>query len=259
MHHRRLLLVLMLMLLAGGAPALAQPAADHVIKRVLETDAWGFSGAALTARAIVTDARGGTRQLAFAARSRRHSATLSKSLVRFSAPGDIAGVGFLQIQKADGDDDRFLYLPELKRARRIAGNLRAGAFMGTDFSYGDLDQRDLRQSRARLLGEESVGPHACWRLEVTPAGAAAAYARLELWVRKDNNVPLKTLMYNQAGVLLKTLRAQELRRVKGRWFITRSLMLNHQQDRRTELVIDALDVGNDIRDEEFTVRNLERS
>jgi hypothetical protein len=241
-----------------GTAARAQTA-DQIVQKVLEADPWGMSGAEVTARAIIKDANGSVRQLEFNGRSRRHDPPLSKSIVRFRAPADLTGVGFLQVQRRDGDDERFLYMPELKRSRRIGGNTRSNSFMGTDFSYADVDRRDVRNSKATSKGDENVGRFACFHLELIPNGADAQYARLEMWVRKDNFVPLKLLMYNKAGVLLKTLLTQEVRRVQGRWFITRSLMQNHADSRTTELLIEDVKPRDDIPDGEFTVLNLERS
>lgn len=237
----------------------AAPAAAEIIRKMLDTDTWGLGEAEVSARAIIKDDRGGQRELAFSARSRRHAPPLTKSLVRFRAPADLAGVGFLQIQKAEDDDDRYLFLPELGKARRIAGNTRGSAFMGTDFTYADLDRRDLREGTAVLKGQEDVGKFPCFRLEVTPKRADSPYARLEIWVRSDNFVPLKTLMYNRAGVLLKTLVTLELRRIEGRWFLTRSRMTDHAAGRTTELLLDNITPKSDIPDEEFTVRNLEKN
>lgn len=236
----------------------APPSADEIVRKMLETDTWGLAGAEVTARAIVKDARGSTRTLVYTAKSRRHAPPLSKSLLRFSAPADLAGVSFLQIQKADGDDDRHLYLPELRRSRRVAGNTRGSSFMGTDFNYADLDRGDFRRSRATHQGEAKIGKHACWKLEVVPTGKDAQYARFEVWVRKDNFVALKVLMYNRAGVLIKTLETQELRRMDGRWFVTRALLTNHADSRTTQLVVDRIVPRDDIPDDEFTVRNLEK-
>ena len=225
---------------------------------MLEADPWGLSGAVISARAIVHDKSGATRQLAFSGRSRRYDGSLSKGIVRFSAPADVAGVGFLQIQARSGDDDRFLYLPELKRARRITGASRGQAFMGTDFSYADLDRRDLRQAAAEGRGDEAIGRFPCWRIAVTPAGADATFARAELWVRKDNFLPLKMQMYSRSGALVKTLTTEEVRRISGRWFITRSTMTSHEAGQSTELIIDSIDPRADLPDGEFTVRNLEK-
>ena len=238
--------------------AAAPISAEEIIRQILNTDAWGLGEAEVSARAIIKDDRGSRRELAFTTRSRRHAPPLTKSLVRFRAPADIAGVGFLQIQKAD-DDDRHLFLPELGKARRIAGNTRGSAFMGTDFTYADLDRRDLREGTAVLKGEEALGKFPCYHLELVPKRSDSPYARLEIWVRTDNFVPLKTVMYNRAGVLLKTLMTQELRRIEGRWFLTRSLMTDHSAGRTTELILDSVQPKTDVPDDEFTVRNLEKS
>ncbi|HEX8953766.1 MAG TPA: outer membrane lipoprotein-sorting protein [Polyangia bacterium] len=247
-----------LLLATGRAAVAAEPSPREILDRVLEADPWGLSGAVITARAVVRDRSGATRELAFTGRSRRYDGLLSKGLVRFTAPADVAGVGFLQIQTKAGDDDRYLYLPELKRARRIAGSNRGQSFMGTDFSYADLDRRDLRQAAAEARADETLARFPCWRVAVKPTGADATYARAELWVRKDNFLPLKMEMYGRSGALLKTLTTQEVRRIGGRWFITRSTMVSHEAARQTELVIVELDPRSDLADGEFTVRNLEK-
>jgi outer membrane lipoprotein-sorting protein len=247
-----------LLLLVASTPAVAAELSPReILDRVLEADPWGLSGAVISAHATVRDKSGATRELAFSGRSRRYDGALAKGLVRFTLPADIAGVGFLQIQSRSGDDDRFLYLPELKRSRRISGSNRAQSFMGTDFSYADLDRRDLRQAVAAADGEEQIGRFACWRIAVTPTGAAPPYARARLWVRKDNFLPLKMELFSRSGTLLKTLTTQEVRRIGGRWFITRSTMVSHEAGRQTELVIDHIEPRDDLPDDEFTVRQLE--
>lgn len=256
---RRFFLATALSLLCRPAESAEPLAPAEIVRQMLSTDAWGLGEAEVSARAIIKDERGSQRELAFSARSRRHAPPLTKSLVRFRAPADLAGVGFLQIQKADDDDDRYLFLPELGKARRIAGNTRGSAFMGTDFTYADLDRRDLREGTAVLKGQEDLGKFPCYRLEVSPKRADSPYARLEIWVRTDNFVPLKTLMYNRAGVLLKTLVTLELRRIDGRWFLTRSRMTDHAAARTTDLVLDNIQPKSDVPDDEFTVRNLEKN
>jgi outer membrane lipoprotein-sorting protein len=251
--------ILTLFLLAGRATAAAaEPSPREVLDHVLEADPWGLSGAIISAHIVVRDRGGATRELDFSGRSRRYAGLLSKGLVRFTAPADVAGVGFLQIQSKDGEDDRFLYLPELKRSRRISGSNRSQSFMGTDFSYADLDRRDLRQALAESRGDEAVARFACWHLAVTPSRADAPYARAELWVRKDNFLPLKMQMYSRSGALLKTLTTQEVRRIGGRWFISRSTMVSHEEGRQTELTIRQIEPRGDLPDGEFTVRNLEK-
>jgi outer membrane lipoprotein-sorting protein len=248
------LVLLALPVLAAPAP----PTADEIVRRVLDSDPWGLGDADVSARAIVRDQSGRARELAFRARSLRYAPPLTKSIVRFSAPADLAGVGFLLIQNATGDDERWLFLPELGRSRRIAGDTRTSAFMGTDFSYADLDRRELRYGTATRQGEETVQGAPCFKVEVRPTQPRAPYARIELWVGKDDYVPRRWLMYAASGTLLKTLEAEEVKQVDGRWFILRSRMTDHRQRRTTELILDAIRPEHSFRPDEFTVRNLEK-
>ncbi len=234
------------------------PSAEQIIRSVLDADPWGLAGAEVTAHVALKDKRGVSSDLAFTARSIRHAPPLAKSLVRFSAPADLAGAGFLQIQKDGGDDDRFLFLPELKRSRRISGNLRSNAFMGTDFSFADLDRRDVREGDATLKADENIGKYPCYRVDIVPKRADSQYARIELWVRKDNFIPLKSAMYDKSKTLLKTLSVEEVRRVSGHWFITRSKMENHKESHSTELFLDKITPGMNFPDDDFTVRALEK-
>lgn len=247
----------LLTILLAPLPARAELSPRQIIDEVLKSDPWGMMGANITARALVKDQVGSKRELAFTGRSHRYKPGLSRGLVRFAAPADIKGVGFLQIQKKDGDDERHLFLPELKKSRRISGKMRGNAFMGTDFNYADMDRRDLREASAVNKGEEAYGKFPCHHLDVTPTGTDAQYARIEVWVRKDNYVPLKTLMFNKAGVLVKTLTTQEVQRKKGRWFITKSLMTNHAERRTTELFLEAIEPVDEAPDDDFTLRKLE--
>ncbi len=250
---------LSLALVAGSAARAAAPAASEIIGKVLDADPWGLAGAEVDARVIKRDKRNSTEELAFHAISRKYAPPLAKSLVRFSAPADLAGSGFLQTQKDKGDDERYLYLPELKRARRIAGSLRANAFMGTDFSFADMDRRDLRDGASTVKGEEKIGKYACWIVETTPLKKGdSEYGRIVMWVREDNFVPLRMQMFDKAQVLLKTLTTEEVRRVGGTWFITRSKMVNHREQHQTELTLTKVQPKNDVPEDQFTVRNLEK-
>jgi hypothetical protein len=232
--------------------------ASDIVDRVLESDPWGLSGANVTAHATLTDKRGATSDMTFVAKSKRYAPLLSKSIVHFSHPPDLAGAGFLQIQKRDGDDDRYLFLPDLKRSRRISGNLRANSFMGTDFSFADLDRHDLRYSDSRLDAEESVSQWPCYVIDVRPKADDAQYSHVQMWIRKDNFLPLRMKMFDKSGTLSKMLETLEVRRVKGQWFISKSRMRDTQHEHTTELVLDNIDVTTNVSDDEFTVRALEK-
>ncbi|MEY4550475.1 MAG: hypothetical protein RL685_6670 [Pseudomonadota bacterium] len=245
-------------LASPSARAEAAPTANQIVQRVLESDPLGLNGAEIRAVAVVTDKRGATRKLSFMAASQLYDPPLAKSIVRFLAPPDLAGAGFLQVQNRNRDDDRHLFLPALKRSRRISGNLRSSAFMGTDFSFADLDRRDLRNSDAKLLGTEDVGSSACYVIDLVPRRGDAQYSHVELWVRKDNFLALITKMYDKSNVHAKTFEARAIRRVSGKWFIAKSQMTNHKTGHTTQLELQSIVVNSQLPDEEFSVRALEK-
>ena len=258
-RSRVLLALAVVAAVAAGGASQAPPSAAELVQRILQSDPWGLGDAEVAARALIRVRSEVTTELAFTAKSKRYDGNLTKSLLRFTGPADLAGVGFLQIQKRSGDDERWLYLPELGRSRRIAGRTRQSAFMGTDFSYADLDRRDLRDSVAVLKEEESVDGVPCWRIDASPNASDSSYSRLEIWLRKDNSVPVVWRMYARSGVRVKTLEAKELRQVSGRWFMVRSTMTNHADGRVTELVLDRIRATSQIPDREFTLGALEKS
>jgi hypothetical protein len=231
--------------------------ADFLVQRVLENDPWGLAGATVTATVTLTDRNAKQRKLEFLARSRRYDPPFSKSLIRFTGPPDLAGAGFLQVQRREGDDDRSLFLPDLRRARRISGSLRSSSFMGTDFSFADLDQRDFREGAATLQGEDSIGAFPCHRVDITPNRSDSPYSRQALWIRKDNFLPLKILLFDKSNTILKEFRALEVRRISGQWFITKSRMANLRDNHATDLDLAQIIVEN-VPDEVFTVRELEK-
>jgi hypothetical protein len=255
---KRLIALCLGALLACSLAYAEEQNGDTILKRVLQSDPWGLSGAEIVARLTLTDKSGGKSMLAFNGKSMQYDPPLSKGVVRFSAPPDLAGAAFLQIQKREGDDERFLFLPELKRSRRIAGSMRSGSFMGTDFTFADLDRRDLRNSIATLKGKDPVGKFPCYLLDIVAKSSDADYSHVEMWVREDNFLPLRMKMYDRTKAHLKTFEALETKRVSGSWFISKSRMVNHQQKHQTELWLEQIVVKNSFPEDEFSVRALEK-
>jgi len=114
----------------------------------------------------------------------------SKFLITFSTPADIKGTGFLQVEHIDGDDDLWIYLPALKKSRRLVANNKKDSFVGSDFSYGDISLPKVDKYRHVLLRSDSVDGADCFVIESTPADetvrSTSGYSRKITWVRKDN-------------------------------------------------------------------------
>ncbi len=186
-------------------------------------------------------------------------------MVRFLSPPDIKGTAILLIEHSDRDDDIWAYLPGLKKVRRLVASNKKDSFAGTDFSYGDVIGHRVQEWEHRLLGEEVVDGQACYIVESLPQTDAvkgsSGYGRRRSWIRKDTFVMLKGEYWDQAGQPLKTIRAAELRLVdpaRGKWQPLRLEAVNIQTGHRTVIRYGDFRANQQVKDEVFTTRYLER-
>jgi uncharacterized protein len=189
----------------------------------------------------------------------------SKLVVRFSTPADIKGTSFLQVEHIDGDDDLWIYLPALKKSRRLVANNKKDSFVGSDFSYGDISLPKVDQYRHTLVRSEKVDGFDCHVVESVPANdtvkANSGYSRKLTWVRTDNFVETKVEYYDLAGRLWKTQhvsRHEQVEPQKGRWFALQREMTNHQNGHRTVITMTKVTPGVAVPDDTFTTRYIER-
>lgn len=162
-----------------------------------------------------------------------------RSLVRFLKPADIKGTGLLTIEEGESDT-QWLYLPELRKSKRIAGASKARPFVGSDLSNGDMRTEDLAHHSYRLLGEETVDGRACYKVEARPKDDATrtsyGYARRWIWIDKQRWVPLRVRFFDLGDKPLKELHATDWRQIEGLWRAHRIEIRNLQTGSRTVLV-----------------------
>ncbi len=189
----------------------------------------------------------------------------SRFLVKFSSPADIKGTGFLQVEHSDAEDDLWLYLPALKKSRRLVANNKKDSFMGSYFSYGDISLPKVDQYRHTLLRFEIVDEHSCYVVESIPINeitkSNSGYSKKITWVRADNFIESKVEYYDVTGRLLKTQRITKHQLVEpetARWFALSREMDNHQTEHKTLLSFDKVESGVEAPDDRFTTRYIER-
>ncbi len=170
-------------------------------------------------------------------------------LIRFLAPADIKGTGFL----SRSSDNMWLYLPALGKVRRIAGHVSHGSFMGSDFSYRDLSSSGLSHDFTATVVSFKDGEY---ELLLKPKPGDAAYSMVKVWTRDDNFVPLKMEFYDKSGKLLKILVNTEIKKIDGKWFPMSMAMDNVQENHKTEIVVKELKINTGLRDSIFTERTL---
>ncbi len=159
-----------------------------------------------------------------------------KSLTIFDHPPDVKGTAFLSHTHPLMPDDQWLYLPALKRVKRIASVHKSGPFMGSEFAYEDLTSQEVEKYRYRWLRDEVLDGRETMVLERVPAYEHSGYTRQVVWVDRIMWQPLKVEYYDRKQTLLKTLELGEYRQYLDRyWRALRMHMRNHQTGKSTQL------------------------
>lgn len=184
----------------------------------------------------------------------------SKSLMFFQSPADVKGTGFLQYEYDDPskDDDSWLYLPALKKVKRISGSSENDYFMGTDFTYDDMGERSVDEDTHTLIREEEIDGQKCWVVESIPVDEDYMYSKKISWIRQESLVALKVEYYNRQGNLMKILTIPDVRKQDGFWTAFRMEMDNHQEKHKTVLEITEMSYNQGLKDSLFRVSTLER-
>lgn len=188
------------------------------------------------------------------------------SMSFFLSPADVEDTGFLtyDYDEADRDDDQWLYLPALKKTKRIASSDKSGSFMGSDFSYADMTDRPLEYYDYKLLQESEVGGHPVWVIEAVPNTEdeidETGYTKSILFVRKDNDVVIRSKIWVKKGKRNKYMEVQELEQIDGVWVPTLMTMTTKKGKQTThKTILKTTDVkfNQDLDFDSFSVRGLE--
>jgi hypothetical protein len=231
--------------------------ADDIIAKVLRTDAFSWEGAKTRVRMVLTDKDGATEYRLMEILGRRKDG-LMQTVVRFLEPQNIAGSAFLMLERKDGPSEQYIYLSGLKRTRRIVGREQEGSFMGSDFTYSDMQRVDTKLATHARLPDEKIGNNPVYVVESKIApDAHSTYSRVLTWVREKDFIPLRTYFYDKQGKLLKALYARRVREVEGNPVIMEARMQNKQTGHATELVIESLERQDSISNTIFTPTALE--
>jgi outer membrane lipoprotein-sorting protein len=176
----------------------------------------------------------------------------SKAILRFTAPAEVKGVGLLIVNHTDRASDQWMWRPSIGRDQRIALQDRSTRFFGTDFSFEDLEERDVDQFDFKLLGDEG----GMWKIESKPR-KASQYAYSYQWVKKDNYTVVKIEAYTKKG-LARVIDYRDYEQIKGIWTPKTTEVLDVGRKSHTVLKYDKVDFNVPVKDDEFTLQALRR-
>ena len=188
-----------------------------------------------------------------------------KRLIRFMEPADVKGTGLLTFDYKSKGDDLWLYMPALRKVRRIVSTEKAKNFLGSEFSYSDMSPPSPDEFTFKLLGEEKIKDVLCYKIEWIPKSEVVAkengFSRRVIFVGKEDFMFRKSLYYDSEDKLFKELIVHEIKELdtKNHKFRAMNLeMINHQNGRRSTLVNEKLEFNPNVDDTYFTTRYLER-
>ncbi len=202
---------------------------------------------------LITD-RSGITQARSMISAVKDFGTLSKSYIRFTSPASIDGTGFLSWQVEGKDDEQFLYLPELGRERRIASSQKDADFVNTDFTYEDMQERNVDKDTHKILREEKLGTYDCWVIESIPIDPKTSqYKRWVAWVPKGIYLPLRVDYYTRVlRQPTKIFTARRLEKISGIWTAKEAEMKNFERNTMTVLRTNEIKYNKGLPDRMFS-------
>ncbi|MGD9211559.1 MAG: outer membrane lipoprotein-sorting protein [Desulfobacteraceae bacterium] len=160
-----------------------------------------------------------------------------KTLSFFTSPRDVKGTSFLTFAHKVGDDDQWLYLPSLKRVKRISSSNKSGSFMGSEFSYEDIAPQEVEKYTYKWIKDEMFNEMECFVIERYPVDKKnSGYSKQIVWIDKQEYRTLQVKYFDRKGFHLKTLALNKHKQFLDKfWRSTEMVMVNHQNGKSTDL------------------------
>jgi len=186
-----------------------------------------------------------------------------KTLTIFDTPADVKGTALLTFAHKTEDDDQWLYLPAIKRVKRISSRKKSGPFMGSEFSYEDLGSQEVEKYTYNYLNDEDCGAAqqlTCFVVERFPVDKDSGYKRQVVWVDQNEYRIQKIDYYDRKNDLLKTLTFDEYNKyIEKYWRAGEMDMVNHQTGKSTDLKWTDYQFQTGLSDKDFSQNSLKRA
>ncbi len=188
-----------------------------------------------------------------------------KKLMKFISPADVKDTGLLTFDYEKKDDDRWLYMPALRKTRRIISSEKSKNFMGSEFSYADMSYPDINEFSYKLIGKEIIKGEQCWVIEIKPKTSDIAdengFSKKTAYYSVKDKIIRKSIYYDLDGSLHKELETKEIQKIEGssgQYKIMHMVMINKQNGRVSDMKIDKIKYNEKIEDKYFTTGYLEK-
>ena len=257
----RISLILSLLLFALSNIALAEGDPIKGLEIANESDrrSNGFIDSSSTMKMILKNRHGESSTRELRVRSLEVENDGDKSLTIFDTPADVKGTALLTFSHKTKNDDQWLYLPALKRVKRMSSSNKSGPFMGSEFAFEDIGSQEVDKYTWTYLKDETLDGVECYVLQRIPTDRKSGYTKQIIWMDKAEYYPIKIDFYDRKKTLLKTLISSNYKLYKDKFWRAHLMeMKNHQTGKSTDLIWDNIQFDKSYKDSDFSKNSLKR-
>ena len=183
-----------------------------------------------------------------------------KSQTIFDEPRDVKGTALLSFTHQEGPDDQWLYLPALKRVKRIASDNKSGPFMGSEFAYEDISSQEVEKYTYKFLRDDTLDGLEVFVFERYPVDKKSGYTRQIIWLDKEHYKERKIEFYDRKNALLKTLVFNDYHQYLDKFWRAHDMyMENHLTGKSTKLIQSDYEFNTGLTDRDFDKNSLKRA
>ncbi|MBL4829933.1 MAG: outer membrane lipoprotein-sorting protein [Aliivibrio sp.] len=247
-------------LIAMTVPSFADEVKGLEIATERKTRDLGWQDSVASMSMILNNAQGETSSRKIRIKTLEIDNDGDKGLTIFDEPFDVKGTAFLNFAHTTKADDQWIYLPALKRVKRIGSRNKSGPFMGSEFAYEDLSSFELEKYSFNYLGDELIGGINMFKLEQIPTDKYSGYTKQVVWLDHQEYRPYKVEFYDRKNSLLKTLSLSNYKHYLDKyWRAHQLVMTNHQTGKMTTLTTHDLQFQTGLTDRDFSKSSLKRA
>ena len=255
----KLLPALLLLLLPFSLPAQTPEEQGLAIAQEADKRDSGFGDYTSDVKMILKNKHGQQSTREIRSRTLEVDGDGDKSMTIFDKPRDVKGTALLSFTHKEGPDDQWLYLPALKRVKRIASDNKSGPFMGSEFAYEDISSQEVEKYTYKFLRDDTFNGMDVFVFERYPVDKKSGYTRQIVWMDKEHYKERKIEFYDRKNALLKTLLFTEYNQYLDQYWRAHDMhMENHQTGKSTSLLQSNYQYRTGLNDRDFDKNSLKR-
>ncbi len=258
---KRILIIVMLLLSTLALPAQSPAQKGLAIAKAADQADQGFSSSEVKLKMVLKNKQGQESTRFMENRTLELTQDGDKSLIVFQSPKDVQGTATLTFTHKKGADDQWLYLPAIKRVKRISSDNKSGPFMGSEFAYEDLSSNEVEKYTYKFIRNEQLNGSNCALVEQDPVDPKSGYTRRLVWYNLDKGYRLERIVfYDRKNAQLKTLTYSKYKQYLGKhWRALQFKMVNHQTGKETTLYFEEYAFKTELAEQDFTQNALIRA